>query len=209
MVAILRLLEERTVERAGRSEPARVDVRIVASTNRALLEEVNARRFREELYYRLSAFPLIVPPLRSRPEDIPALAAGLLEEICRDQGKAPKGISAAAMGRFAGYFWPGNVRELRNVLERLAILSRGRRVEEEAVRGVLGREPVFPAPPPAPFPIGDFRKATLAFEKEYLARKLRENSGNVSRTARKLGLDRTSIHRKMKLLGISVDSARR
>jgi len=207
---ILRVLEERTFERIGGNEPLRADARILAATNRNLLAEVKAGRFREDLYFRLNVFPIVIPPLRERKEDIPAIAAHLVREICSDQGKEPKVLTEGAMERLAAHSWPGNVRELRNVVERLVILAVGRKIEADMTRRVLGPEggPAA-ARHPAAFDIGDFRQATLAFEREYLERKLRENEFHVSRTAEKLGLDRTSIHRKMKQLGIAAEGGRR
>jgi len=207
---ILRVLEERAIERVGGNEPLRVDVRILAATHRNLLAEVKSGRFREDLYFRLNVFPIVIPPLRERKEDIPSIAAHLVREICSDQGKEPKVLTEGAMERLSTHSWPGNVRELRNVVERLVILSVGRKIGEDTARRVLGPEGAPPsARHPAAFDIGDFREATLAFEREYLERKLRENGFNVSRTAEKLGLDRTSIHRKMKQLGIAAEGGRR
>jgi two-component system nitrogen regulation response regulator NtrX len=133
-----------------------------------------------------------------------------VEEICTEQGKERKLFSGEAMQRLLSHPWPGNVRELRNVVERLVILSMGQRIEEDTVRQVLAVDLPQAEPPPAQaFDEENFREATLAFEKAYLERKLRENDFNVSRTAEKLGLDRTSIHRKMKQLGISAEGGRR
>jgi two-component system nitrogen regulation response regulator NtrX len=207
---ILRVLEERAFERVGGGDKIRSDVRILAATNRNLPKEVAAGRFREDLFFRLNVFPVHVPALRDRKEDIPPIASHFVEEICGEQGKEKKGFSAEAMHRMMAHSWPGNVRELRNVVERLVILSMGRRIEEETVRRVLATD--LPSAEPSRLQAFDeehFREATLAFEKAYLERKLRENDFNVSRTAEKLGLDRTSIHRKMKQLGISADTGRR
>jgi two-component system nitrogen regulation response regulator NtrX len=133
-----------------------------------------------------------------------------VEEICGEQGKEKKAISAEAMQRMFSHSWPGNIRELRNVVERLVILSMGERIEEDTVRRVLAADLPTAEPLHAQALDGEnFREATLAFEKAYLERKLRENDFNISRTAEKLGLDRTSIHRKMKQLGIAADSGRR
>jgi two-component system nitrogen regulation response regulator NtrX len=207
---ILRVLEEREFERVGGGEKIRTDVRILAATNRNLPKEVAAGRFREDLYFRLNVFPIFVPALRDRKEDIPPIASHFIEEICGEQGKETKKLSAEAMRRLLAHSWPGNIRELRNVVERLVILSAGHRVEEDTVRRVLTAEPPSAEPTAAQaFDEENFREATLAFEKAYLERKLRENDFNVSRTAEKLGLDRTSIHRKMKQLGISAEGGRR
>jgi two-component system nitrogen regulation response regulator NtrX len=206
---ILRVLEERAFERVGGGEKIRADVRILAATNRNLPKEVAAGRFREDLYFRLNVFPVFVPALRDRKEDIPPIASHFIEEICGEQGKETKKIPAEAMRRLLAHSWPGNIRELRNVVERLVILSAGHKVEEDTVRRVLAAEPPSAEPTAAAFDEENFREATLAFEKAYLERKLRENDFNVSRTAEKLGLDRTSIHRKMKQLGISAEGGRR
>ena len=207
---ILRVLEERAFERIGGGEKIAADVRIIAATNRNLPKDVAAGRFREDLYFRLNVFPIFVPPLRNRKEDIPSIAGHFVEEVCAEQGKEKKAFSAEAMQRLLSHSWPGNVRELRNVVERLVILSLVQRIEEEAVRQVLAVD-LRPAEPPMPqaFDEENFRDATLAFEKAYLERKLHENDFNISRTAEKLGLDRTSIHRKMKQLGISAEGGRR
>jgi two-component system nitrogen regulation response regulator NtrX len=207
---ILRVLEERAFERVGGGEKIRADVRILAASNRNLPKEVAAGRFREDLYFRLNVFPVFVPALRDRKEDIPAIAGHFIEEICGEQGKETKKIAPEAMQRMLAHHWPGNVRELRNVVERLVILSMGQTIDEETVRRVLATDIPATEPPLAQaFGEESFREATLAFEKAYLERKLRENDFNVSRTAEKLGLDRTSIHRKMKQLGIAADSGRR
>ena len=207
---ILRVLEERAFERVGGGEKIRADVRIIAASNRNLPKEVAAGRFREDLFFRLNVFPVFVPALRDRKEDIPAIAGHFIEEICGEQGKETKKFASDAMQRMLAHPWPGNVRELRNVVERLVILTMGQRIEEDTVRRVLAAElPAAETDHAQPFDERNFREATLAFEKAYLERKLRENDFNVSRTAEKLGLDRTSIHRKMKQLGIAAEGGRR
>ena len=207
---ILRVLEERSFERIGGGEKIRTDVRIIAATNRNLPKELAAGRFREDLYFRLNVFPVCVPSLRDHGEDIPAIAGHFVLEVCLEQGKEKKAFSPEGMRRLMAHPWPGNVRELRNVVERLVILSMGQRIEEETVRRVLVADQPQGLPPlEQAFGAEDFREATLAFEKAYLERKLRENDYNISRTAEKLGLDRTSIHRKMKQLGIAGESGRR
>jgi len=207
---ILRVLEEKQFERIGGGEKIHADVRIIAATNRNLPKEVEAGRFRDDLYFRLNVFPIIVPPLRDRKEDIPSIADYFVGEICAEHGKERKKVPRAAMERLMAHTWPGNVRELRNVVERLVILSTGPAIGEDTVRRVLAAESVRAETPHAPmFDQEDFREAVLAFEKEFLTHKLRENEFNVSRTAEKLGLDRTSIHRKMKQLGITAEGGRR
>ena len=208
---ILRVLEEKQFERIGGGEKIRSDVRIIAATNRNLPKEVEAGKFRDDLYFRLNVFPIHVPALRDRKEDIPLIAEYFVEEICAEHGKEKREFSRGATERLLAHPWPGNVRELRNVVERLVILSMGPSIGEETVQRVLAVDQVraeAPAEPPV-FAQEDFREAVLAFEKEYLTRKLRESDFNVSRTAERLGLDRTSIHRKMKQLGITQEGGRR
>jgi len=207
---ILRVLEEKQFERIGGGEKIRADVRIIAATNRNLPKEVEAGRFRDDLYFRLNVFPIVVPPLRDRREDIPSITEHFVAEICAEHGKERKKVPRAAMERLMAHTWPGNVRELRNVVERLVILSTGTVIGEDIIRRVLSAESVRAETPHAPvFDQEDFREAVLAFEKEFLTRKLRQNEFNVSRTAERLGLDRTSIHRKMKQLGITAEGGRR
>jgi two-component system, NtrC family, nitrogen regulation response regulator NtrX len=208
---ILRVLEEKEFERVGGGGKIRADVRIIAATNRNLAREVADGRFREDLFFRLNVFPIFIQPLRDRREDIPPIAEHFVEEICAEQGKERKAVTPEALERLLRHPWPGNVRELRNVVERLVILSMGPRIEEETVRRILAadhprQESVQDG---LPFRENDYREAVQAFERVYLLRKLRENDFNVSRTAEALGLDRTSIHRKMKQLGIASEGGRR
>jgi formate hydrogenlyase transcriptional activator len=130
-VKLLRVLQEREFEPVGSNRSVRVDVRIIAATNRNLLESISAGRFRSDLYYRLNVFPLEVPPLRERRSDIPQLAMFFLYRYARNLGKKMEGISAAATERLESYSWPGNVRELQNVIERALILSKGPILELE------------------------------------------------------------------------------
>lgn len=207
---ILRVLEEKSFERIGGGERIRSDARVIAATNRNLPDEVAAGRFREDLFFRLNVFPIFVPPLRDRKEDIPLLAAHFTGLVCRELGKEERTFSREATERLLRHHWPGNVRELRNVVERLVILSVGGAIDGDTVGRVLIAEP-SPAEGRSMgmFDGDDFREAILAFEREYLLRKLRENEGNISRTAEKLGIDRTSIHRKMKQFGITPDGSRK
>ena len=207
---ILRVLEEKQFERVGGGEKVQADVRIIAATNRDLPKEVEAGRFREDLYFRLNVFPILVPALRDRKEDIPQIAEHFVGEICAEHGRERKTFSREAMERLLAHSWPGNVRELRNVVERLVILSPGPSIGEETAKRVLDVETARDEKLPATgFDQEHFREAVLAFEKEFLTRKLRENDFNISRTAEKLGLDRTSIHRKMKQLAIAPEGGRR
>src|SRR5262249_48972790 len=124
-VKLLRVLQEREFDRVGGSSPIRVDVRVIAATNRDLLKAVREKTFREDLYYRLSVFPLQLPPLRDRREDIPSLALFLVNKFASRIGKRIDGVSKETMGRLLAYAWPGNVRELENIIERAVILANG------------------------------------------------------------------------------------
>jgi len=207
---ILRVLEEKSFERIGGGERIHSDARIIAATNRSLPDEVAKGRFREDLFFRLNVFPIAVPPLRDRREDIPVLAEHFAELVCRELGREDRMFAPETMARLLRHPWPGNVRELRNVVERLVILSVGKTIEAETAGRVLVGEPASAEDrPSALFEGDDFREAVLSFEREYLLQKLRENGGNISRTAEKLGIDRTSIHRKMKQFGIAQDGGRK
>jgi formate hydrogenlyase transcriptional activator len=133
-VKLLRVLEERVVERLGSPQPIKLDVRIIAATNRNLDEAVRDKTFREDLYYRLNMFPVVVPPLRERVEDITALAWAFVDEFAQSFGKTIESISEESLLELQRYPWPGNVRELRNVIERAVIVATGRHLVVEAPR---------------------------------------------------------------------------
>ena len=136
-VKLLRVLQEQELERLGSTHTTKVDVRVIAATNRDLHEEVRRGTFRADLFYRLNIFPIHVPPLRERKEDVPSLAAHFVSECARRMGKPVRGISAQAVARLTAYEWPGNIRELANVLERAVILCQG----ESFSRSTLERRP--------------------------------------------------------------------
>jgi len=220
---ILRVLQERKFTRVGGAETIEVDVRIVAATNKELPAEIAANRFREDLYYRINVVPFKAPPLRERREDIPRLVEHFLTELCRENGRPLKKLSSPALQILLAYPWPGNVRELRNVVERMVILCRGieigapdvpEDVRHGAAKATGSPIPVAgaatagiggaaaPAELMAAFGAATLRDARAGFEKEYLAKKLAEFGGNVSRTAEAIGLERTNLHRKMKVYGL-------
>ncbi len=205
---ILRVLQERKFTRVGGNETIEVDVRIVAATNKDLPAEIAASRFREDLYYRINVVPFRAPPLRDRREDIPPLVDWFLAEFCRENGRPMKKLSAPALQTLLTYSWPGNVRELRNVVERMVILSRGAEIGPldvpEDIRARAAGSSAAGGPPEvvAALEARTLRDARAAFEKEFLARKLAEFGGNVSRTAEAIGLERTNLHRKMKSYGL-------
>jgi two-component system nitrogen regulation response regulator NtrX len=197
---ILRILQEQRFQRVGGSKSIRVDVRVIAATNKDLEEEIRAGRFREDLYHRINVIPVEVPPLRERIEDIPVLVAEFVEEFRRSQGHPRKRFDAAVMEAFQGYGWPGNVRELKNMVERLVILSPAATVVAQDLMPPL-------RPTEAPLPAvraQSLREAREAFERAFIEERLREQGGNVSRTAEAVGLERSHLHRKIKELGIRI-----
>ncbi|MCK9240267.1 sigma-54 dependent transcriptional regulator [Desulfocurvus sp.] len=203
---ILRILQEQKFEHVGGRRTVTVDVRVIAATNKDLMEEIREGRFREDLYYRLKVFPLVVPPLRERGEDIPLLIEDFLERLTRLQGFRPLSFTEEALRVLCAYPWPGNVRELKNFVERMLILYSGSEVGPEdlpaeilaapAACGALARD--------LPIPSGavDFKTARQDFEAEFLRRKLEEFEGSVSRLAESIGLERTYLYRKLKAYGI-------
>jgi len=196
---VLRALEEQRVESIGSNQTVRVDVRVIAATNKKLEDEIARNAFREDLFYRLNVIPFTVPALRERSEDIPILAAHFLAEFCRSYGKRPKELTAAALEVLLQYPWPGNVRELKNLIERLVIMSPGLRIEPhhlppEVFRGATSS-------PQRPY--ASLQEARSAYEREFVLRKLEENRWNMTRAAAALGLERSHLYRKMKSLGIA------
>ncbi len=198
---ILRILQERRFERVGGSEVIEVDVRVLAATNKDLLTEIREGRFREDLYYRLNVIPFRVPALRERREDIPALVDHFSDQFCREGGYRKKIFSDEAMSRLCQHEWLGNVRELRNFVERIYILTSGDFVDAPDLHfaglSALRLSDEFESLP-------NFREAKAQFEREFLVKKILENNGNITKTAEVIGLERSYLHRKMKLYGIEV-----
>jgi two-component system nitrogen regulation response regulator NtrX len=200
---VLRVLQEQVVERVGASSGARVDVRVLAATNKDLPAEIRGGRFREDLYFRLNVIPIFVPPLRDREGDIPRLADHFMAEFAREYGRRVKTIDPGAMTALRAYLWPGNVRELRNVIERLMIMVP---VDTIALKDLAFLEslPTAPADPYASggdlLPLHDARDR---FERDYILRALAAQQGNISRTADLLGVERSNLYRKMRAFGIA------
>ena len=195
---VLRALEEQRFEPVGASEWVQVDVRVVASTNKNLEEEIDRGNFREDLFYRLNVIPFFVPPLRERREDIRLLAEHFLREFTTAYGRKAKELSDEAYHLLAEYHWPGNVRELKNLIERIVILNPQVRVDARHIPLTGSRKP---ADRPADR-FGSLQEVREAAEREYILKKLEEASGNVTRTAELLGLERSNLYRKMRTLGI-------
>ncbi len=197
---VLRVLQERTFERVGGSKPIQVDVRVVAATHRDLEKDVAARRFREDLYYRLKVVEIALPPLRERPEDLATLAERFLLELAGRLGRREKRLAPAALAALARHGWPGNVRELRNVLEQAAVLATGDEIDAADLR-LAGPAAAEPANGGVAF--ADAKRAAVeGFERDFLLRALRANGGNVSRTAEAIGMVRQSLQLKIRELGL-------
>ncbi|HHI96498.1 MAG TPA: sigma-54-dependent Fis family transcriptional regulator [Thermodesulfatator atlanticus] len=204
---VLRVLQEKCFERVGGTKTIRVDVRVIAATNKDLLKEIQAGRFREDLFFRLNVIPIRIPPLRERPEDIPLLAETFLEELARHSGLGRKRLSQEALEALMKYDFPGNVRELKNLIERLVIMSRGETIElEDLPPEIRTASPSTPRGEEPWFACNDFKKARSLFEKEFLKRKLAEYKGNITQTAEAIGLERSYLHRKLKSLGLTGDN---
>ncbi len=200
---ILRILQEQKFERVGGSGPIDVDVRVIAATNKNLETEIEAGNFREDLYYRLNVVPFHLPALRDRGEDIILLAQHFMAEFAAELGDNIKCISKEAKNAMLRYSWPGNVRELKNTIERICIMVAGDEVElsdlpdhivsaKDNNRNVAGHI------------AGDLtlKEARVNFEKSFIIQKLEENDWNVSRTAEAIGIERSNLHRKLKLFEI-------
>jgi len=252
---ILRILQEQRFEHVGGRKTISVDVRVIAATNKDLAAEIRAGNFREDLYYRLKVFPLVVPPLRERASDIPLLIEDFVEQLVRRSGCRRASFAPQTLALLPSYPWPGNVRELKNFVERMLIIMNGREVtadrlppdilarcrvaalgqgEAVAAHDAASMAVSMAAPPvasgaassvsamasvvsddddladgliPGSFPAGplDLKEARAAFEARFLEAKLREFGGNVSRLAEAVGLDRSSLYRKLKGYGIQAE----
>jgi transcriptional regulator with GAF, ATPase, and Fis domain len=202
---LLRVLEQKVVTRVGGTQPIPVNVRVVAATNAHLTDMVRDKKFRQDLYFRLSVVTLEIPPLRDRPEDILPLAKFFLTRFCRDANRKPLGFSPDAEKRLQMHEWPGNVRELRNLMERVAFLAQGTRVEVEDLAFIL-------SPKRSDFDdlaegIG-LTEATASFQSKYIKRAVKRMQGNMSDAAEFLGLHRSNLYRKMRQLGMEVDDVK-
>ena len=197
---VLRALEEQAFERVGGRDTVKVDVRVIAASNRDLPALIVQGQFREDLFYRLNVIPIDVPPLRARQDDIPALVDHFIAVFCTENGKRLKTVSGEALAWFLAYDWPGNVRELRNMVERLVIMTPA---------DVIGPEDL-PAPlrPKETATGAEARERSLkeardAFERAYILAELRTHDWNMTRTAERLGIERSHLYRKIKTYGIT------
>ena len=205
---ILRVLTDQSYTRVGGQRPVKVDVRVLSATSRNLQDEIAAGRFREDLFYRLNVVPVKLPPLRERREDIPELVSHFLARLAAERRMPSPAISEEAMAALQAHDWPGNVRQLRNIIERTLILAPSERVscievdllppeildsQGSAGGGSNTTMAIMGSP---------LREARESFEREYLKIQIRRFSGNISRTASFIGMERSALHRKLKALGI-------
>jgi len=198
---LLRVLQEQELTRVGGNRVIKVDVRVVAATNRDLAERTRSGEFREDLYFRLAVIPITVPPLRERAEDIPVLAEHFIAQLTKETGGRPRRFAPAALEMLGRHSFPGNVRELHNLVERLLIMSPGPTIGSDHVRAVLPHAVATTAA--GPLRLGD---AVQEFEKREIEAALAETDGNMTQAAARLGLERSHLYKKMKKLGLRPES---
>jgi two-component system nitrogen regulation response regulator NtrX len=203
---VLRVLQEQVMERVGGTQKIRVDVRVLAATNKDLPTEIRSGRFREDLYFRLNVVPIFVPPLRDRRDDIALLADHFMALMAAEYGRRPKRLAPEAIGRLQHYQWPGNVRELRNTIERLMIMAPGETITAQDL-AFLGHDGVSLPDIPAgeTLPLSEARDR---FERDYILQALAAQGGNMSRTADALGVERSNLYKKMRGFGIGPAKSR-
>ncbi|MBN1553078.1 sigma-54-dependent Fis family transcriptional regulator [bacterium] len=203
---VLRALEEGVIERVGSTRSIPIDVRIIAASNKNLLNEIEKNTFREDLFYRLNVIPIHMPPLREHSEDIPLLINHYLEYYCKEYGKPMKNILQDALQALKKYSWPGNVRELKNEIERLVIMTPLAVIKLDDLRDSL-KQPTSQGNNDIEFTTqDDLKSAREKFEQKFILERLKEHNWNVTQTAQHLGIERSNLHRKLKQLGIQTGS---
>jgi two-component system nitrogen regulation response regulator NtrX len=205
---ILRVLTDQSFARVGGQRTVKVDVRVVSATAKPLPDEISAGRFREDLYYRLNVVPVHLPPLTERREDIPALVDHFVARYAAERRVPTPEVAGDAMAALQAYDWPGNVRQLRNIVERTIIMAPGDRIGRIDIDmlppEVLSDQPQLASNATQTAMMGaPLREARETFEREYLRVQIRRFSGNISRTASFIGMERSALHRKLKLLGLA------
>ncbi len=203
---VLRVLQEGEVERLGSARTLKVDVRVIAATNKQLEEEIAKGTFREDLYFRLSVVPIHVPPLRDRREDVPLLVRHFAELMARDNNFRPKRFTPAAIELMQQHRWKGNIRELKNTVERLLIMAPGETIDVGDLRGVLRVESRTNDEDGGREKPGTLREFKEVAERQFLVEKLRENAWNISRTAEVIGTPRSNLYKKLEQYGIAQES---
>ena len=203
---VLRVLQEMRFERVGAEESISVDVRVISATNKDILAQIRAAKFREDLFFRINVVPIVVPPLRERREDLPELVAYFMEKYKRPSAKEPKTVSPEGMRILRSYHWPGNIRELKNFVERINIMTEEEVISAESVKSFLGAAPRGQTNDT----LTAYADMTLAqardsFERELISARLRQSGGNISRAAESLGVYASNLHSKMKKLKIAAE----
>jgi DNA-binding NtrC family response regulator len=204
---LLRVLEEGEVERIGGDKPIRVDVRVVVATHRDLEAQVKAGKFRQDLFHRIHVFPLVLPPLRERADDIPPLIEHFAKQVSALNGWKTLPFTDDAMRALQSYAWPGNVRELRNIVERLLLLATGGQVNEETVRMALPQSAASDLSTSTGF--GPLADRVQAFERDVILAELKRQQYNVTGTAKALDLERSHLYKKAEQLGIDLRAVRK
>ena len=197
---ILRVLQEQRIQRVGGSRMISVNVRVIAASNKNIEEEIEKGRFREDLFYRLNVFPIEVPPLRERIDDIPVLVDTFLEDFAVQNRSKRKRITPSALEILCKYAWPGNVRELKNLVERLAIMVDTDNIDRNDIPDAYNLDTCSDVgfAKSQFLQMDRFKEARLAFEKEYITTKLAEHKNNVTKTAKAIGVGRSFLHKKIK-----------
>jgi two-component system nitrogen regulation response regulator NtrX len=206
---VLRVLQEGEVERLGSARTNKVDVRVIAATNKNLEEEIERGHFREDLYFRLAVIPIFVPPLRERAGDIPQLVRYYIEQLSRDSNARPKRITQAALDALQRNRWKGNIRELRNTVERLIIMTAGDTIDVADLPDVVrstGAAPARAGGDSEPTKAGTLREFKDVSERAYLVSKLRENGWNISKTAEVIDTPRSNLYKKLEQYQISQET---
>jgi two-component system nitrogen regulation response regulator NtrX len=206
---VLRVLQEGEVERLGSARTIKVDVRVIAATNKNLEEEIEKGHFREDLYFRLAVIPIFVPPLRERPGDIPQLVRYYIEQLSRDSNARPKRITQGALDALQRNRWKGNIRELRNTVERLIIMTAGDTIDVADLPEVVRSTAAAPARTGGdsePTKSGTLREFKDVSERAYLVSKLRENGWNISKTAEVIDTPRSNLYKKLEQYQISQET---
>jgi two-component system nitrogen regulation response regulator NtrX len=199
---ILRILQEKKFERVGGNKLIDMDVRVLAATNKDLEKEMEAGRFRNDLYYRLHVIPLRVPSLRERKEDIKLLAERFLLDAAVKEGQEPKTLTTDALALLMEHNWPGNVRELKNIIERLIILTPSNEITIKDIPLLNIKAEEEKTPGLDNIVTDSLKDAKIDFERKFILKKLEENEGNISKTAEAIGLERSNLHKKLKSLKV-------
>jgi two-component system, NtrC family, nitrogen regulation response regulator NtrX len=202
---LLRVLEENEIERVGGDRPVTVNVRVVVATHRNLEELVKKGTFRQDLYHRIFVFPILLPPLRERLDDIPVLVEHFSRQIAEQNGWKPQAFTPEAMAALRDYSWPGNVRELRNIVERLLLLS-GEQVDAATVEATLPQQAVASSIAPS---TGTLAERVDAFEREVLLAELKRHGYRMTEIAKALGLERSHLYKKCQALGIDLQAVKK